>query len=256
MTETMVAAVNKPAWVDLATPNAEAARGFYTKLFGWQLEVNPDPQYGGYAMGRVDGKDAAGIGPTQSPDQPPAWSFYIRTDDLDRLSSKVTAAGGTVVAPAFDVGDQGRMAVFQDPTGAFISAWQGARMGTFHTHAPNTFRWADLNARGVDRAIEFYRQVFGWTPKQVGSGDQAYTEFQVDGESIAGASEMNPLFPAEVPSHWMVYFGVPDVDRTFRTAIDAGAREILAPQDFSGGKMAMLTDPQGASFGLLQVPRR
>jgi predicted enzyme related to lactoylglutathione lyase len=95
------------------------------KLFGWQIDVNPDPMYGGYALAKVDGVDAAGIGPTQSPDQPSMWSIYIGTDDVDRLAEKVTAAGGVVIAPPFDVGDQGRMAVFMDPTGAQISAWQG-----------------------------------------------------------------------------------------------------------------------------------
>ena len=58
----------------------------------------------------------------------------------------------------FDVGDQGRMAVFLDPAGAFISAWQGTRMGGFQTDAPNSFGWAELNARGIDDALPFYTQ--------------------------------------------------------------------------------------------------
>jgi predicted enzyme related to lactoylglutathione lyase len=78
-------------------------------------------------------------------------------------------------------------------------------------------------------------------------------EFQVDGTSIAGATEMNPMVPAEVPSYWQVYFNVDDVDATHRIAVEAGARELLPPIDFPGGRMSILSDPQGASFGLMRM---
>jgi uncharacterized protein len=253
MTDTATATKHKIAWVDLATSDAEAARAFYADVLGWRTEVNPDPQYGGYGLAKINGEDVAGIGPTQSPDQPTAWSVYVGADDLEAVSARVTAAGGTVVAPAFDVGDQGRMAVFQDPSGAFISAWQATRMSGFQTQATNAYGWADLNARGVERAIPFYTTVFGWTPKSAGTGERPYTEFQVDGQSIAGATEMDPAMPAGVPSHWMVYFNVEDVDAAHATALVGGGREVVPPLDFPGGRMSIVSDPQGASFGLLRL---
>jgi predicted enzyme related to lactoylglutathione lyase len=252
MAETATTTRNKPVWVDLATKDAEAARSFYSKVFGWNVEVSSDPQYGGYGRAQANGKDAAGIGPTQSPDQPSAWSLYIGSDDVDALTQSVSGAGGTIVAPPFEVGDQGRMAVFQDPSGAFFSAWQTTRMGGFQTEGANAFGWAELNARGVDRLLPFYQQVFGWTPKAVGSPEQPYTEFQVEGHSIGGATEMNPMVPAGVPNYWMVYFSVDDVDATHRTAVDAGGRELVAPLDFPGGRMSIVSDPEGAAFGLMK----
>jgi uncharacterized protein len=253
MVEAATRIINKPAWVDLGTSDAAAAREFYGKVFGWKVEVNPDPQYGGYGLAKLSGQDAAGIGPTQSPDQPTAWAVYIGTDDVEALSKSVADNGGTVAAPPFDVGDQGRMAVFADPSGAFISAWQATRMGGFATEGANSFGWAELNARGVDKALPFYEAVFGWDPKAVGTPEQPYTEFQLDGRSIAGATEINPMVPAEVPSYWQVYFTVDDVDASHRTAVNAGARELLAPMDFPGGRMSILSDPQGASFGLMKL---
>jgi predicted enzyme related to lactoylglutathione lyase len=247
---------NKPAWVDLATKDPAAAREFYAKVLGWQIEVNPDPQYGGYGLARIGGQDAAGIGGTQSPDQPTAWSFYIGTDDLAATTERVKAAGGSVMAEPFDIGDQGRMAVFQDPTGAFISAWEPAQMGGFQTQGPNAFGWAELNARSVEKALPFYSEVFGWDAKTTPSEPQPYTEFQVAGESVAGALEMSADLPAEMPSYWMVYFSVDDVDRSHQAALDAGARSIVAPRDFPGGRFAIVSDPQGAMFGLLKVPSR
>jgi predicted enzyme related to lactoylglutathione lyase len=189
-----------------------------------------------------------------SPDAPTAWTIYIGTDDADALAQRVQAAGGTVVAPPFDVGDQGRMATFQDSSGAFISVWQPRAMaGAFESGVPNTFGWAELNARGFHSAKPFYKAVFGWTAKDTEGAGQPYTEFQLEGTSIAGGMEMNPMVPAEVPSYWMVYFNVADVDQSFKDATGLRAQEMLAPQDFPGGRFAIVSDPQGAMFGVLKM---
>ena len=259
MAQATTAIINKPAWIDLSTKDPEWSREFYAKVFGWQVEVNPDPQYGGYAMAKIGGKDVAGIGPThERRGAPTAWNIYIGTDDVDDLAKRVQAAGGTVVAAPFDVGDQGRMAVFQDPAGAFISAWQGTRMGGFQTEGANAYGWAELNARGIAAGppVLHERVRLDDQDERHGRGKPPYTEFQLDGQSIAGAMEMNPMVPAEVPSYWMVYFEVDDVDASHRKAVDAGAAEMLPPGDFPGGRFSILSDPQGAAFGLLKTTGR
>jgi uncharacterized protein len=255
MAQVATTLTNKPAWVDLSTTDAPAARDFYSKLFGWDLEVAEDPQYGGYATAKVGDRSAAGIGPKQEGDQSPAvWALYIGTEDVDALATKVQDAGGSVIAPPFDVGDQGRMAVFTDPSGAFISAWQAARMSQFVTGSANAFGWAELNARGLARAIDFYESVFGWTHSEQPFGEgEVYTQFEHNGEPLAGALEMNPQIPAETPSYWLIYFTVDDVDARFQKAIELGAGEMVAPSDMPGGRFAIVSDPQGASFGLLKL---
>jgi predicted enzyme related to lactoylglutathione lyase len=257
MAEAKTSVAGRPAWVDLSSSDAAGSRDFYSRLFGWNIEVSPDPQYGGYGMAKVGGHDVAGIGPQQMPG-PTAWSIYIGTPEVEQLAEKVKAAGGTVVAPPFDVGDQGRMAVFQDPTGAFISGWQPAQMGEFHSGEPNMFGWAELNSRGIEKVVPFYTQVFGWTTKtsDMGEGQPPYTEFQIGGKSIAGGMEMNPMVPAEVPSYWQVYFTVDDVDQAYKKATELGAQTMLEPQDFPGGRFAILSDPQGAALGLLKMEPR
>lgn len=255
MAQVATTTTNKPAWVDLATTDAEAARDFYSKLFGWSLEVSEDPQYAGYATAKLADKSVAGIGPKQEGDpSPPAWSLYIGTEDVNALARKVQDAGGSVIAQPFDVGDQGRMAVFTDPSGAFISGWQAAGMSQFVSGVPDAFGWAELNARGLELAVAFYETVFGWTHSEQPFGEgEVYTQFNHDGQPIAGALEMNPQIPAETPSYWLIYFTVDDVDARFQRAIELGGREMVAPQDMPGGRFAIVSDPKGAAFGILNV---
>jgi predicted enzyme related to lactoylglutathione lyase len=253
MTQTTARATHQPAWIDLSSEDTKASRGFYSKLFDWKIDVNPDPKYGGYGRATVRGLDAAGITPTQAKEQPTAWNFYIHTDDVDATARRVEAAGGKIAMPPMDIPDQGRMAVFQDPTGAYISVWQPTVMTGFEAQGPNTFGWAELNARGVEKAVAFYEQVFGWTAKRSPvPGGPEYIEFQVDGTSVAGATEMNPMVAPNVPNHWLVYFNADDVAATAKKAVELGAREVVPAQSYPGGEFAVLVDPQGAAFGLFK----
>lgn len=256
MTQEQSTTAGRPVWIDLSSSDPAASRAFYSTLLGWQVEVSADAQFGGYALAKIGGRDVAGIGPAQSPDAPTAWSVYLGTPDAEDLARRVEGAGGIVVVPPFDVADQGRMAVFRDPAGAFISAWQGNAMGGFQATGPGAFAWAELSARGIDAAIGFYEAVFGWghttTPME---GAPPYTEFQLDGRNVAGGMEMSPMVPAEVPSYWMAYFAVDDVDASCRRALELGAREVLSPRDFPGGRLAIVGDPQGAVFGLMSMRR-
>ena len=258
MSQTMTSLNNRTRWVDLATSDPVKAQEFYSKLFGWRMDVSDDPQYGGYATAMLGERSTAGIGGKKDPNIPDAWSLYIGTDDIDALSAKIADAGGTVVAPPFDVGDQGKMAVYQDPSGAFISAWQGVGGADFLDDEPNTFSWAELSARGVQNVIPFYEKVFGWTTQtsEVGPDLPPYNEFQLNGESVLGAWEMDPMVPAEVPNYWQIYFDVDNVDAAHAKAIALGATEVVPPQDFPGGRFSILMDPQGASFALLKTAPR
>jgi predicted enzyme related to lactoylglutathione lyase len=230
----------------------ERAVRFYTGLFGWEVNVSPDPQYGGYARALARGADVAGIGPKMMPGQPSASSVYFGTSDGAALAADVAAAGGTVVVPPMQIGDQGHMAVFADPTGAFFGAWQPDAMDGFHATGWGTFGWAELNSRAIDAALPFYTGLFGWgthaSPMPDGS---SYVEFKVGDKSVAGATVMSAMVPAQVPNYWLVYFEVDDVDAAFARVSELGGSEMLRPVDFPGGRFAIVADPEGAAFGLL-----
>jgi uncharacterized protein len=256
MPETAVFAPGTVAWVDIASKDVEAAKGFYSKLFNWQPQTIPDPQAGGYTFWMLNGKMVGALGPTMSEQQPPsAWTVYFATDDADATAKKVKELGGTVVAEPFDVMDQGRMATFQDPSGAIFSVWQPREgvKGLEVTNQPGSFAWVELHARGIDKARPFYQKLFGWGTKlsPMGEGQPDYTEFQVKGNSVAGG--MESVQPQGIPSFWLTYFGTADVDATAKKAAQIGGNVMAEPQDFPGGRFAVITDPQGGSFGILRM---
>jgi predicted enzyme related to lactoylglutathione lyase len=197
----------------------------------------------------LNGKMAAAVGPLQSPQQPPAWSTYVCTADASATARKVQAGGGTVVAEPFDVMDQGRMGVFQDPSGAFFSVWQpGAHKGAEVANVAGSFSWNELATRDIDTAKRFYGQVFGWGAETHGD----YTEWKVNGRSIAGAMPMGDRYPPQVPPHWLGYFTVEDCDASAAKAQELGGRVMVPPMDVEPGRFAVISDPQGAAFGIIK----
>jgi predicted enzyme related to lactoylglutathione lyase len=238
-------------WVDLGSPDVDASRAFYGGLFGWEAG-EPVPEAGGYTMFTLEGKLVAGLGPLMSPEQPPAWSTYVATDNADATIQKVREAGGQVVVEPMDVMDAGRMAAFIDPTGAFLGVWQpGQHQGAQIVNQPGSFIWNELDTRNIEAAKPFYQHVFGWTAKTSNDGGMSYTEWQLDGRSIAGGMQMGDQIPADVPPHWLTYFAVQDCDAAVAKAQELGGKVLMPAMDMPGMRFAVLSDPQGAVFGVI-----
>ena len=241
-----------PGWIDIGTDVA-AATAFYTQLFGWEAqEAGPPEESGGYGFFSQSGRLVGGYGPQQNPG-PPFWTTYVIVPSADEVAAKVQAAGGSVVMPPMAVMDQGTMAVFTDDQGAFISVWQpGQHTGAQVVREPGAFTWCELRSRDAERAKAFYGAAFGWGAETSGADSpMAYTEFKVGGESVAGMMEMTGEFPAEVPSHWLVYVEVADTAASLAKAESLGASVQVPVVDFPGGTFAVIVDPQGAMLGLM-----
>ena len=240
------------SWVDIGT-EIEPAKQFYGSLFGWGTQdAGPPEQTGGYGFFTKSGNLVAGYGPQMNPG-PPAWAVYFAVTDADAVARKVEAAGGTVVVAAMDVMTAGRMGVFQEPGGAFFSVWQpGDHPGAGLLGEASALSWVELNTRDVEAAKPFYPAVFGWTLESH-EGEMTYHEFHLGSESVGGMLSMPPQVPAEVPSHWLAYFGVDEVDSSATRVKDLGGAVFAGPMDFPGGRFAVATDPQGAAFGLLRM---
>ena len=250
MSDAPVFAPGTPMWVDLGSPDLEASKAFYGGLFGWEADTMPAPEAGGYTMFMLNGKMVAGVGPLGDPNQPPAWSTYVATDNADATAQAVREAGGQVIVEPTDVLDAGRMAIFTDPTGAFFGVWQpGKHKGAEIVNEPGSFSWNELETRDLGAAKRFYHQVFGWD----GESSDSYTEWKLNGKSVGGAMVMTDQFPPNVPPHWLTYFTVEDCDATVGKAQELGGRVLMPPMDIEPGRFAVLSDPQGAAFAVISI---
>jgi predicted enzyme related to lactoylglutathione lyase len=238
-----------PSWVDLGTADLDAAAAFYGGLFGWDcVETGTLEETGGYRMFFYKERPAAGLGPQQSPG-PPYWTTYVSVADADETTAKAEAAGATVLAPPMDILDVGRMAVFADPTGAVISIWQpGTHPGAGFVNEPNTLTWNELSTRDTATSLTFYGAVFGWT---VDDKDGQYYEWQNAGQVVGGMMPMPAAMPAQVPNHWLAYFAVADTDASVAKAEELGGSVMMPATDLEPGRIAVLTDPQGANFAII-----
>lgn len=246
-----------PSWVDLGSPDLDAAKAFYGQLFGWTT-VGLGPEAGGYDIFQLNGVAVAGVGPLQGAGQPSAWTSYISTDDVDSAVKRIEAAGGAVFMPPMDVMESGRMAIAADTTGAVFGIWQPREFaGAGLVNEPGTLCWNELMTRDIDAAKAFYADVFGWGARTSDGSDttgMAYTEFQLDERSIAGMMAMGDDFPAEIPANWLTYFAVADCDASAAAAEAAGGSIANPPMDIpSVGRFALLNDPFGAVFSVIQM---
>jgi predicted enzyme related to lactoylglutathione lyase len=243
-----------PSYVELVAPDQQAAKQFYGPLLGWDFEDVDLGEAGVYVAVSVDGDSVAGISGQmpQLAGHPAFWGVYLTVDDLDATVAEVEPAGGKVEAGPFDVNDAGRMSAIQDPTGARVGLWQaGKTTGTQRANEPGTPTWNECVTPDVPTAVAFYTAVLGMGSEDMDMGEAGtYTVLHnALGRQVGGA--MNP--PMEgVPPHWNVYFNVEDVDASVTRAEELGGKTMAPAFDVPGvGRMAMVADPQGASFWLM-----
>lgn len=240
-----------PSWVDLGTPDVQAAADFYSAIFGWEVH-DLGAEAGNYRMALLGGRTVAGLGPKMNPDGPPFWMGYITVDDIDAAAQRIADAGGQVLMPSMDVMEAGKMLVAMDNGGAVFACWQpGTSIGAETVNEVNTFCWNELTTRAGDAAVEFYQTVFGWGAKK-SEGPMDYTEWQLGGSSIGGLMPIDDNWPAEIPNHWLVYFRVADTDATCEQITSLGGELKMPPMDIPPGRFAVAADPQGAVFAILK----
>jgi predicted enzyme related to lactoylglutathione lyase len=243
-----------PCWVDFMVPDQQAALDFYRDLFGWQGEPGP-PETGRYAVCTLNRKAVAGIvtamAPEGQPVPPTAWTSYLAAADADATAQAITDNGGRVLMPTMDVLTFGRMAVAADPTGAVFGVWQARDfIGSQVVNEPGSVIWSELNTADPDAAQAFYPALgVEAAPMQ---GAPGYFSLTVAGRIVGGMQDLDNQ-PAGTPSHWMTYFSVDDTDSTVDALTRAGGSVLKAPFDMMAGRMAVVQDPQGATFAIINA---
>jgi len=246
-------------WVDLATNDVEAAKRFYTGLFGWDAKDMPAGDAGTYTMLEKDGKSVCGLFAIMpqmlEAGVPPHWQSYVSVENIAETAARAAELGATLLAPPFDVMEAGRMAAVEDPTGAALALWQPKQhIGAEVFREPNTLCWNELYTKDPDAATAFYTGLFGWSVnKMTGVAGQPYSEFKLGDHSVGGMLEIQEEW-GEVPPNWSVYFAVEDCDATLERAKSLGGKADMPRMDIKDiGRFAVLQDPQGAHFAVIQL---
>jgi predicted enzyme related to lactoylglutathione lyase len=229
-----------PCWVDAQLPDVEAGKRFYGGLFGWTFPA----ESGLPGWAELDGESVAGLTPKRDGRMPTVWTVYFATPDAVALARRITEAGGRIITAPVEAGasgELGREALATDPEGAVFGLWQpGTHPGFARRHERRAFCWAELYARDTATVDRFYGTLF----HDALFGPDATPDF--------GRVPVSGVFPAEMPPHFLVHFGVEDCEEALGTVNRLGGRVQVTPFDTSYGRVAVVTDNQGASFAVLQ----
>jgi predicted enzyme related to lactoylglutathione lyase len=241
------------SWTDLTTTDQDAAKQFYTALFGWTYDDNPVGENMVYSMAVVDDKPVAAISPQPQQQReagaPSSWNSYITVQSADDTLARAQELGATVHADAFDVMDAGRMGIIQDPQGAYVLVWEPkAHIGAGLVNAPGALTWNELATPDIDGATSFYSDLFGWTVTPFEGMETPYSVIKTSADRSNGG--IRPTMPPDSPPFWLAYFAVEDLDAALAKVGELGGNVILGSTDIGMAKIAVVQDPQSAVFAL------
>ena len=243
---TVATTIGKFVWHEQVSDDPKRAQDFYTQLFGWGTEVFKPGEID-YTMISSGGQAHGGYGKALEGAPPPHWLSHVRVENVDETIEKAKGAGGKLAAGPFDMSEVGRMAIIGDPQGAYIAIYEPEGEGP---SGEGIFVWEELGTTDADAAQRFYEQVIGWTTSDMGDEYGGYRIFNRGETGVAGL--MN-LPDDSIPPHWQPYVAVEDPDATTAKAVELGGSALMEPMDVPKvGRIAVLRDPQGATFGIIK----
>ncbi|NJN14905.1 MAG: VOC family protein [Oscillochloris sp.] len=245
-----------PTWTDLITPEIDAARAFYQAVFHWEYDIS-GPEFGGYTNARIGSGITAGLSgpPEGAPPVPASWSLYFASADLEADVAKAVELGATVIAPPMEVGTFGGWAICSDPTGGVFGLWKSKdHIGFTLSDELGATTWYELYSPNAQQARDFYAALLGAEAEPL-PGDLEYYALKHGETQMAGIMQIDPAW-GNMPAHWVMYFMVANADATVATVTEHGGKIMGNIDDSPFGRIAALSDPQGAIFKILEPPAR
>lgn len=245
-------------WAELATTDTAVAGTFYCELFGWQMHALPTDGEMSYilftkeetpvcAMYEIDEESAS--------ETPPYWQSFIAVEEIDAVCARAVELGGDVVMEPFEIGEEGKMALVEDPEGAFLALWESLSPRSVRMAEANTIGWNELYVFDTQNASPFYEALFGWEAQNglVSDEEFSYTQFRKEGVAIGGMLEIQDEWEGVLP-HWAIYIQVDDLDEMIDRLEQLGGSVVSDVMFVEGvGDFAVATDPQGAHFLLIEL---
>lgn len=250
----------KVIFLELVTPDVAGAKQFYGRLLGWTFrDIAADGT--AYAEASLDGRPVAGL--VQRPIPPgeqrqPTWLSFFAVEDVDAAAKAAEERGAKLLFPPHSFPNRGREAVLADPQGAVFAVLASSSGDPpDFLAAPGEWIWSSLITTDPDTAAAFYQALFGYEVFEL--PDEADTQHLLfASQDYARASDNSlPDQASRLPPHWLNYVRVEDATKMAAQAVALGGRVLVEPRlDRQGGKLAVITDPQGAPFGLLEWVER
>ncbi len=248
--------VGKVIWADLTTPDLAAAKKFYSGLLGWTFR---DIHFGkaDYAVASLDGRPVGGLVQRLVPpgeQRRPAWLAFIAVRDVDAAKQTALSHGAKIVYEPRTFPERGRQAVFSDPEGAVFAvlASSSGDPGDFLA-APGAWIWNSLHAHDADKEAAFYQTLFGYDVFDL-PADDGLDHLVLSSDDYARASVNSmPDKTSRRHPHWVNFARVVDAADAAAKVVALGGRVLVEPHvDRHGGRVALVADPMGAVFGLME----
>ena len=242
-----------PCWFDLFTSDAGKVVPFYEAVFPWEIrDLGSDLNH--YRIGYVGGRAAAGIGEIPADAKyEAAWMIHFASEDVAAQAEIARGLGGVVLMEPHRVPGQGSFAILRDPTGAEFALWQAeSNIGAEISEAPGAMRWCEVNTRDPDEARRFYEVILNAKATRMDGPGTPYYRLMQDDAPLAGILQMTKEWEGIDP-HWMPYFGVQDAAAAADAAAANGGSVAVEPFETPGGRIAVLVDPAGASFSVMEL---
>ncbi|MFI1396069.1 VOC family protein [Streptomyces sp. NPDC020681] len=245
-----------PCWADAMFGDVEGAKSFYGDVLGWTFG-EASSEYGNYTQAYSKGKAvAAVVPPMPGAEGQSAWCLYLASPDVAAVAGKVRDNGGEVLMEPMQVGDFGSMCLARDPGGVVFGVWQaGTHEGFEKRGEPGAFAWAEVFTREPEKSDAFFPAVFPYRVQHLEDDAIDFNLYNLGDESVLGRMKMGEEFPPEVPPSLNVYFAVDDCDAAVTKATERGGVLRFGPMDSPFGRFAALSDPQGASFSVIDLGR-
>jgi predicted enzyme related to lactoylglutathione lyase len=248
--------VGKVIWVELVTPDLAGAKQFYSGLFGWTFR---DTHVGksDYSVALLDGRPVAGlfVRPLPAGEQrQPAWLTFIAVRDVHAAKRIALEHGAKIVSEPKSHPKRGTQAIFTDPEGAqfaVLASSSGDPADFLAT--PGEWIWSSLHVNDADKAAAFYQTLFGYDVFDLATDDGSeHVILSSDDYARAGVNAF-PAGASRPRPHWLNFVRVVDAGDAAAKAVALGGRVLVEPHvDRHGGRVAVVADPMGAPFGLME----
>ncbi|MDR7303442.1 VOC family protein [Haloactinomyces albus] len=243
-----------PCWIELVTTDPDRACEFYAGLFGWTYEVHRDHRAGDHVIAFREGFPVASI--RTAAHGPSEWRLFLATADAATAVEQAEQHGASVTVPSKHVAGVGTKVVLNGPSEADFGLLQPEASWQFDVGLPGTLMWAELVTIKAQTADLFFHGLFGYTAEQFGTEHKSdYSVWYLGDESVlARVSMVRDHITTGTRPHWLLYLGADPylgTEEVVRQAIGLEGRVRVDPYDSQLGRVAVLRDPTGARFAVV-----